>query len=150
MSQQPSRQSPNTRISAAAWPVARGNKIDREKGKENRKMQSRKNARPYTKHPKTEKNYKEEYITINGTKQYLLHYPFKKEAPVLLFIHGGPGQSETMMAYILEEYKTRNYNIVYYDQRGAGKTFLKNKKAKPDTELLKQDLLEIVQYLKKR
>ena len=99
---------------------------------------------------KNVKKYEEEYVKINGIRQYLLHYKTKKEAPVLLFIHGGPGQSETMMAYILEEFKGRNYNIVYYDQRGAGKTYLKNKKAKPDTELLKQDLLEIVKYLKKR
>ena len=95
------------------------------------------------------KKYEEEYVRINGIEHYLLHYKARKEAPVLLFIHGGPGQSETMMAYILEEYEGRNYNIVYYDQRGAGKTYLKNRKEKPDTELLKNDLLEIVLYLKK-
>lgn len=95
------------------------------------------------------KNYEEEYVKINGIEHYFLHYRTKKEAPVLLFIHGGPGQSEAMVAYILEEYEGRNYNIVYYDQRGAGKTYLRNKKAKPDTELLKNDLLEIVLYLKK-
>ena len=54
------------------------------------------------------------------------------------------------MAYVVEEYEKRNYNIVYYDQRGAGKTYLRNKKAKPDTEMLKNDLLEIVLYLKKK
>ena len=95
------------------------------------------------------KKYEEEYVKINGIEHYLLHYKARKEAPVLLFIHGGPGQSETMMAYILEEYEDRNYSIVYYDQRGAGKTYLKNKKERPDTELLKNDLLEIVLYLKK-
>ena len=98
---------------------------------------------------KKTKKYEEEYVRINGIEHYLLHYKIKKEAPVLLFIHGGPGQSETMMAYILEEYECRNYNIVYYDQRGAGKTYLKNKKERPDTQLLKNDLLEIVLYLKK-
>lgn len=98
---------------------------------------------------KKTKKYEEEYVRINGIEHYLLHYKIKKEAPVLLFIHGGPGQSEVMMAYILEEYECRNYNIVYYDQRGAGKTYLKNKKERPDTQLLKNDLLEIVLYLKK-
>lgn len=95
------------------------------------------------------RKYEEEYVTINGTEHYLLHYKAEKEAPVLLFIHGGPGQSETMMAYVVEEYESRNYTIVYYDQRGAGKTYLRNKKEKPDTELLKKDLLEIVLYLKR-
>lgn len=95
------------------------------------------------------KHFEEEYVTINGIEHYLLHYKTKKEAPVLIFIHGGPGQSEAMIAYVVEEYTSRNYNIVYYDQRGAGKTYLKNKKAKPDTEILKEDLLEIVLYIKK-
>lgn len=98
---------------------------------------------------KKKKAYLEEYVSIRGTEHYLLHYRSKAEDPVLLFLHGGPGQSETMLAYRVEEYQERKYNIVYYDQRGAGKTYLKNKKDKPDTETLKNDLLEIVQYLKK-
>lgn len=95
------------------------------------------------------KDYEEEYVKINGVEHYLLHYKTEKEAPVLLFIHGGPGQTEAMIAYIVEEYASRNYNIVYYDQRGAGKTYLKNRKARPNTEILKKDLLEIVLYVKK-
>ena len=98
---------------------------------------------------KKEVNFREEYVTLSGIEHYLLHYQTKPDNPVLLFIHGGPGQSESMMAYVVEEYEKRNYNIVYYDQRGAGKTYLRNKKEKPDTEILKNDLLEIVLYLKK-
>lgn len=98
---------------------------------------------------KTEKTYTEEYAVIAGIEHYLLHYKSKPEDPVLLFIHGGPGQTESFFAFVVEEYAERNYNVVYYDQRGAGKTWLKNKKCKPDTETLKNDLLEIVLYLKK-
>ena len=94
-------------------------------------------------------NYEEEYVAINGVEHYLLHYKTEKEAPVFIFIHGGPGQSEAMMAYIVEEYASRNYNVVYYDQRGAGKTYLKNIKEKPDTAILKKDLLEIVLHVMK-
>ncbi len=82
--------------------------------------------------------------------KWQLHYRAKKEDPVILFIHGGPGTTEATMAYLVEEYEERNYNIVYYDQRGTGKTYLKTRNAKPNTGLLKQDLLEIVLYLKKR
>ena len=98
---------------------------------------------------KREKKYQEEYVMISGIRHYLLHYRTKPEDPVLLFIHGGPGQSEAFLAYMVEEYSERNYNIVYYDQRGSGKTYLKNKKARPNTEMLKQDLLEIVHYLER-
>lgn len=97
---------------------------------------------------KKEKNYQEEYVSLSGIRHYLLHYRTVKEDPVLLFIHGGPGQTESFLAYLVEEYSDRNYNIVYYDQRGAGKTYLKNKKERPDTEVLKKDLLEIVRYVK--
>lgn len=98
---------------------------------------------------KTEQTYTEEYVTLAGIEHYLLHYKSKPEDPVLLFIHGGPGQTESFFAFVVEEYAERNYNVVYYDQRGAGKTWLKNKKSKPNTEILKSDLLEIVLYLKK-
>ena len=98
---------------------------------------------------KKARKYEEEYVKINGIEHYLLHYKTEKEAPVFIFIHGGPGQSESAIAYIVEEYASRNYNVVYYDQRGAGKTYLKNKKEKPDTEILKKDLLEIVLHVKK-
>lgn len=98
---------------------------------------------------KTEHTYTEEYVTLAGIEHYLLHYKSKPEDPVLLFIHGGPGQTESFFAFVVEEYAERNYNVVYYDQRGAGKTWLKNKKSKPNTEILKSDLLEIVLYLKK-
>ena len=80
---------------------------------------------------KKESDFKEEYVTLAGIEHYLLHYQTKPENPVLLFIHGGPGQSESMMAYVVEEYEKRNYNIVYYDQRGAGKTYLRNKFSLP-------------------
>lgn len=94
--------------------------------------------------------YQEEYAKINGIEEYLLHYQSKPEDPVLLFIHGGPGTSESAMAYIVETYEERNYNIVYYDQRGAGKTYLKNKKAKGTLKNLQEDLLQTVLYLKKK
>lgn len=99
---------------------------------------------------RTEQTYTEEYAVVAGIEHYLLHYQSKPEDPVLLFIHGGPGQTESFFAFVVEEYAQRNYNIVYYDQRGAGKTWLRNKKSKPDTETLKNDLLEIVIYLKKK
>lgn len=98
---------------------------------------------------KKEKVYAEEYVHAAGIEHYLLHYRSRPEDPVLLFIHGGPGQTESFFAYVVEEYAARDYNIVYYDQRGAGKTWLKNRRSRPDTETLKNDLLEIVLYLKR-
>ena len=102
----------------------------------------------------TEKNrpdsfpYREEYVRINGISEYLLHYPVAPELPVFLHIHGGPGAPTSMAAYLVEAFP-RNYTIVYYDQRGAGKTLQRNLFAKLNIELLKRDLLETVLYVKR-
>jgi pimeloyl-ACP methyl ester carboxylesterase len=66
------------------------------------------------------KNFFEEYVPINGIRQYFLHYP-ASDGEVMLVIHGGPGQSEVPFAYYAEP-EPAVYTAVYYDQRGAGKT----------------------------
>jgi len=68
-----------------------------------------------------------EYPVICGAKQYLLHYPASGEAPVLLFIHGGPGFSEAFAAYLLKDMWQDSCHIVMHDQRGCGKTQQANK-----------------------
>lgn len=92
--------------------------------------------------------YWEEYICINGISTYLLHYPSASEAPLILHIHGGPGAPASVFAYLTEAFP-RNYSIVYYDQRGAGKTLIKNPLAKVNIAALKRDLLETVLHLKR-
>lgn len=92
--------------------------------------------------------YREEYVRINGISTYLLHYPSAPEAPLILHIHGGPGAPASAFAYLTETFP-RNYSIVYYDQRGAGKTLIKNPFAKVSVAALKQDLLETVLHLKR-
>ncbi|KLI35793.1 alpha/beta hydrolase [Brachyspira hyodysenteriae] len=92
----------------------------------------------------------EEYININGIEQYFVHYP-KKSNTTLLFLHGGPGESEAYFLYKMHS-KTQNYNLVYYDQRGTGKTQLKNKSNDIDItiEKLLIDLKETINYVKLR
>lgn len=77
---------------------------------------------------KKEKVYAEEYVHAAGIEHYLLHYRSRPEDPVLLFIHGGPGQTESFFAYVVEEYAARDYNIVYYDQRGGGEDMAEKQK----------------------
>lgn len=91
-----------------------------------------------------------EYALINDCNHYFLHFPLESDI-VILHIHGGPGQSTSDFAYLQEEYF--NYsNFVYYDQRGAGRTQLKNKST-PDeitTEQLLDDLDKIVDFISER
>lgn len=100
---------------------------------------------------KKQNNYFSEYIEINGIEQYLLHYSAAPECPVLLFLHGGPGMAESTFAHAFQEDLSSLVTVVYWDQRGAGKTLTKDKKKTyPSVDELLDDLLKIVQYLKKR
>ncbi|MGL9729666.1 alpha/beta fold hydrolase [Enterococcus sp. DIV0756] len=90
----------------------------------------------------------EEYVKINDIQQYFLHYPTDSDS-VVLFLHGGPGASETLLSYAARP-TNPVCSFVYYDQRGAGRTQGKNK-SKPDTltlENLLADLRETVKYIK--
>lgn len=89
----------------------------------------------------------EEYISINGIEQYFLSFPNSADT-IILFLHGGPGQSEAFFAYktvLPSDY----FMYIYYDQRGTGKTQLRNKTQKENISLniLLDDLDATVDYL---
>jgi len=94
----------------------------------------------------------EEYVEINGIHHYLLHLEGNKDNPILLFLHGGPGSAESIFAHLMQENWEKNYTVVHWDQRGAGKTLSKNpsKDHYPTLDLHLEDLLGIVTYLKKK
>ncbi|MCL1948179.1 MAG: alpha/beta hydrolase [Turicibacter sp.] len=96
------------------------------------------------------KDFTEEYVPINGIEQYFLHYPAEAEE-VVLMLHGGPGFPNSYTAYYVHPFLDF-CNVVYYDQRGAGKTQLKNR-TNPDTlsyTILLEDLHRTVQYVKEK
>ena len=98
-----------------------------------------------------EKVYWEEYVKINGIDQYFLHYPSLHKT-VLLHLHGGPGGSEALTSYYLHPHVKDFCTLVYYDQRGAGKTQIRIK-SKPDDlslEVLLADLQQSIAYIKKK
>jgi pimeloyl-ACP methyl ester carboxylesterase len=67
-----------------------------------------------------------------------------------LFIHGGPGISESTFSYAFQEGISDLYTVVHWDQRGAGKTLSKSKNIYPTIDELLDDLLRIVKYLKEK
>lgn len=93
--------------------------------------------------------YKEEFIEVNGIEHFLLHYPKATKAPVLLFLHGGPGNFESLFAYKLDKAWGDMFTHVHWDQRGAGKTLRRNQnKGMPETlEQMLNDLHGIVLHL---
>jgi pimeloyl-ACP methyl ester carboxylesterase len=101
---------------------------------------------------RNQSDYFSEYIRINEIEQYLLHYSTSADHPVLLFLHGGPGMAESTFAYAFQKEISGLFTVVYWDQRGAGKTLTKAKGSNnyPSVNDLIDDLFEIVQYLKKK
>lgn len=93
-------------------------------------------------------SFHEELIAIGGIKQYILHLPAPGEKPILLYIHGGPGVSCAHFGTSLKKVFGETATLVFWDQRGTGKTFTNNKTSVPSTELLLKDLHEVVEYLK--
>jgi len=94
--------------------------------------------------------YLDEYVSINGIDQFLFHLGTNYKNPVMLFLHGGPGAAESLLTGAFQEKWEEIYTVVHWDQRGAGKTLIKNPNKLPTIDLMLQDLYEIVQYLKKK
>jgi pimeloyl-ACP methyl ester carboxylesterase len=92
----------------------------------------------------------EEYVLINGIRQYLYHSGTSAEHPVMLFLHGGPGSPSSLFAHAFQGRWEELFTVVHWDQRGAGKTLTKNPHAYPTVEHLLQDTLEIVHYLREK
>ena len=96
------------------------------------------------------KNFTEEYVLINGISQYFLHIP-NDSKDVIIMLHGGPGIPNSYVAYYQQPY-INFCNAVYYDQRGAGKTRIKNK-TNPDSlslGVMLEDLKSTIQYVKEK
>lgn len=93
--------------------------------------------------------YEEEYVLVNGIEHFLLHYPKAPDAPVLLYLHGGPGNFESLFAYKLEEVWGDMFTHVHWDQRGSGKTLRRNgKNGTPETvDQMLDDLHGIIGHL---
>lgn len=90
-------------------------------------------------------------IRIGSINQYLMIRGNNINNPVILFIHGGPGQSE--IGYIRECQREleEKFVVVRWDQRGSGLSSSKNmQKESLNINILVSDTNEITDYLTKR
>lgn len=105
-----------------------------------------------TKKIKTQNGISEiQYLTINNIKQYVLIRGKNIKNPVLLFLHGGPGASATALLRKYNSVLEDHFTMVYWDQRGAGKSYDK-KMLKDEIRVAKyiSDVDTLVAYLKKK
>lgn len=70
--------------------------------------------------------HEERYLPIGGIEHWVTIKGDDRDNPVVLFIHGGPGNPLTPLSHSLYPDWEREFTLVHYDQRGAGKTYQKN------------------------
>jgi pimeloyl-ACP methyl ester carboxylesterase len=66
------------------------------------------------------------YVDINGTKQFVMIRGEDSQKPVVLFVHGGPGVSEIGGLRKYNSDLEKDFVVVYWDQRNAGKSYVEN------------------------
>jgi pimeloyl-ACP methyl ester carboxylesterase len=68
----------------------------------------------------------EAFISIGGIEQWVTISGEDKSKPVILFLHGGPGSTMSQYDDAVYGYWKKDFVLVNWDQRGAGRTFGKN------------------------
>lgn len=64
------------------------------------------------------------FVTIGGIKQWIAIQGADRRKPAILYLHGGPGEAQSPF---LDDFASwgRDFTVVNWDQRGAGKTYEK-------------------------
>lgn len=65
----------------------------------------------------------ERQVMIGGVEQYVLLRGEDHTAPLLVFVHGGPGASATPFLRTYNAVLEEDFLVVYWDQRGAAKSY---------------------------
>lgn len=92
-----------------------------------------------------------EQVELGGVKQWVLMRGINRQAPVLLFLHGGPGSANIAKLRIQVPELEKHFVVVNWDQRGAGKSYSPGFDASAlSREQLVSDAHELVVYLKER
>ena len=66
------------------------------------------------------------FVRIEGIDQWVTIDGARCDNPVILFVHGGPGNPNTPYAEAVYGAWQQDFTLVQWDQRGAGKTFGRN------------------------
>jgi pimeloyl-ACP methyl ester carboxylesterase len=92
------------------------------------------------------------YIPIGGIEQWITIRGEDRNNPVLLFVHGGPGDVTNPWSFAFFAPWEKYFTVVQWDQRGAGRTL---RKSGPDVaptmtvDRMTKDGVEVAEYLTK-
>jgi pimeloyl-ACP methyl ester carboxylesterase len=92
------------------------------------------------------------YITIGGIEQWITIRGEDRRNPVLLFLHGGPGDATNPWGYAAFRSWLKTFTVVQWDQRGTGRTLGKNGPSQATTitiDRMVQDGIELAEMLRR-
>ena len=89
------------------------------------------------------------FVKIGGIDQYISVRGDDRANPVILFMHGGPGNSMVPFAQIYRPWE-KYFTVVQWDQRGAGRTYGRNgtNEAPMTMDRMVRDGIEVAEYLR--
>jgi pimeloyl-ACP methyl ester carboxylesterase len=93
------------------------------------------------------------YVMLGGIPQWITIRGQDRSNPVLLFVHGGPGDVTSCWGYAVFAPWERQFTVVQWDQRGAGRTLRKSGPAIAKTltvDRMARDGVELAVYLHQR
>jgi pimeloyl-ACP methyl ester carboxylesterase len=88
------------------------------------------------------------FVRIGGIDQWIAIQGSNRRNPIILYLHGGPGEAQSPFLADFAPWE-KDFTVVNWDQRGAGKTYEKNGQATPDVTMgrLADDAVEIAHYV---
>ncbi|PWF42043.1 alpha/beta fold hydrolase [Massilia glaciei] len=92
------------------------------------------------------------FVPIGGIEQWITIRGERCDNPVILFLHGGPGNAMSPYADAIYGDWAADFTLVQWDQRAAGKTFGRNKPGADTTLTLAQmtaDGIEVSNFLRR-
>lgn len=90
-------------------------------------------------------------IPVNGAEQYISMRSEKEHAPLLLYLHGGPGDAALPLVLKFHKELEEFFTVVVWEQRGAGKSyypFTETSEITIDTFI--EDIHQIILFLLKK
>jgi pimeloyl-ACP methyl ester carboxylesterase len=89
------------------------------------------------------------FVTVGGIEQWVTIRGDDDARPLLLLLHGGPGDVQSPFVSTYAPYE-RDFVLVQWDERGAGRTFAKNGAAGVTLEKQITDGIDLSEQLRRR
>jgi proline iminopeptidase len=93
------------------------------------------------------------FVRVRGVEEWVQIRGEDRNNPVILFLHGGPGYTAIPFNYASMRPWERQFTIVHWDQRGAGRTYIHNGRSHgPDHTIdsMVADGIVMAEYVRRR